>query len=231
MIFGVVAALFVLAILESRHQSISASISAAPNNSIPVYQPPDVAAPSQAVVGPSMVDNLAVQTGTSFASAIPVVGGIVAGIAGGLLAAHEQRLHDATSENQGVGIVTQSFYDTIIKIVNAYNQGQISQAQAIGALQQLDQTTYSKLRSFVGKPGTSWNSNTPGVCDKSCTVGCCVYNTWMHRDIYGGWPNPKRGLILNLQTGGTTAIAGIGAGGKYNFAGYPAQTLTIKAPR
>lgn len=222
-----------VAILEMRHQGISANLSASVSSGIPVYTPPTIGAPPQLSVGSSVVDDLSAQgeqTGLGLISNIPVVGGILSGIGGSLLAAHEQRLKDATSENQGAGIITQSFYDTIIQIVNAYNQGRISQSQAIQTAQQLDQQTFAKLRSLVGPPGTSWSTSSPGVCNKSCTVGCCIYNTWLHRDIYGGWPNPKRGLILTLQTGGTTAIAGIGSGGKYNFAGYPAQTLQIKAP-
>jgi hypothetical protein len=179
----------------------------------------------------------------TLAQAVPIPGvgeaiSAIGGIVQGLLAAHQMRLQDATTENSRVAAAVPSFYNTITAIINAYNSGQISKTTAIASLNQLDQMTYTSLRQFVGKPGTAWNANTPGICDKTCTVGCCIYNTYLRPDIQG-WPignyvgatagGPK-GLIPMLQhgAGGTKGLAGIPTN-TYNFPGYPGFSLTLKA--
>lgn len=101
----------------------------------------------------------------------------ISAIALALLKAHQQRLTDAKNENAAVDQWLPVFDSFVTSVVNAYNSGQISASDAAQISQQFDQTLYSKFRSFVGQPGTAWNdqSGMAGKCDKTCTVGCCVY--------------------------------------------------------
>jgi hypothetical protein len=238
-----------LAFLEMRHGTISAGISGAISG-VPALAPPYMAAPPQLAFGGQVVDNLAMEgvgvasdalesslakSGSSLASAIPFIGTAISSIVGGLLAAHQARLQGATTENQQVAKAVPSFYQTAIAIVNAWNAGRISRADAINGWQQLDQATYTALRQFVGKPGTAWNSSASGVCDKTCTVGCCIYNTWLHPDIVG--TSGRRGVAAILAGGPSSPIWSGGKKGfggiptnKYNFPGYPSVTVTLRAP-
>jgi hypothetical protein len=161
------------------------------------------------------------------AAAGPIGAAVAAGIAiiATLLAQHEQRLKDAKTENQRAATAVSSFYGTVQGIVNALNSGQIAPADAINALTQLDQTTYQLLRQFVGTPGTAWNSSSPGVCTKDCTVSCCLYNTWLHPDVYGA--SGKQGLIPVIQAGGGSLNIGGIPTNKYGLPAFPKQTITI----
>lgn len=118
--------------------------------------------------------------GMAASTAIPVVGAAIAvavSIAASLLAAHKARLKGATTENQAVDQYVPVFDSFVSKIVNAYNTKQISAAQCAQACQQFDQALYQTFRGFVGRPGTAWSDTNGmgGKCDKTCTVGCCVY--------------------------------------------------------
>lgn len=103
--------------------------------------------------------------------------GIIVGIATTLLAQHKARLQGAKNENQAVDQYVPVFDSFVKQVVDAYNSRQCTAAQAANVCQQFDQYLYKTFRSFVGQPGTNWNDQTgmAGKCDKSCTVGCCVY--------------------------------------------------------
>jgi hypothetical protein len=169
--------------------------------------------------------------GSLLASAAGPIGAAVTAaivIITSLLAAHEKRLQDAKTENQRAGVAVSSFYQTLQQIVAALNAGQLAPSDAISALQQLDQVTLASLRQFVGQPGTAWNSSTPGVCDKTCTVSCCLYNTWLHPDLFGA-PG-KQGLIPVIQQGGGSLnVAGIPTN-KYGLPPLSTINLTINPP-
>jgi hypothetical protein len=177
-----------------------------------------------------VISSAATQGSWLAAAAGPIgaaVGAAVA-IVGMLLAAHEQRLKDATNENQAVGAAIPSFYNTVQGIVSAYNSGQIQTSDAITGLQQLLQVTQQQLMRFVGTPGTAWNSSQPGVCNQSCTVGCCVYNTWFVPDINGA-PG-KQGVIPVLEAGGGTLNIGGIPTNSYGLPTFAKITLTINPP-
>ncbi|HEV2471876.1 MAG TPA: hypothetical protein VGS41_04380 [Chthonomonadales bacterium] len=183
------------------------------------------------VVGSAVTSAASAAGAGAWAGPIGAAAAVAIGVIVGLIAAHEQRIKNAKNENAAASATLQSFYSIIQQTVTAYNAGTISQSDAISAMQQLDQATYTALRSQVGPAGTAWNSSTPGTCDKSCTVGCCLYNTWLHPDIYGGVPGGKTlGVIPALQNGGTTSLGGIGPGGKYGLVGVPAFTVTVNPP-
>jgi hypothetical protein len=154
--------------------------------------------------------------------------GAALAIIGGLLAAHAQRLKDAKNENQAVGAAIPSFYNAVQQIVQQYNSGALPAANAVSSLQQLLQVTEQQLQRFVGTPGTAWGSSSPGVCNKSCTVGCCVYNTWFAPDINGA-PG-KQGVIPVIeQGGGQLNIGGIPTN-SYGLPTFAKITLTINPP-
>lgn len=103
--------------------------------------------------------------------------GIIVGIATTLLAQHKARMTGAKNENAAVDQYVPVFDSFVKAIVQAYNSKQCTAQQAATACQQMDQYIYQTFRSFVGQPGTQWNdtSGMAGKCDKTCTVGCCVY--------------------------------------------------------
>lgn len=103
--------------------------------------------------------------------------GIVVGIITSLLSAHKARMQGAKNENQAVDQYVPIFDSFVKQLVAAYNSKQGTAAQVATAAQQMDQFIYQKFRSFVGQPGTAWDDTQgmAGKCNKSCTVGCCVY--------------------------------------------------------
>ncbi len=151
----------------------------------PAFQPPMTPSTSSNVTGAVLTGAAAASTSVlskigSVAKSAPVIGvaiGAVAAVAAALLAAHEKRLHDAKNENEAVDQWIPVFDSFVTSVVNAYNTKQINAQYAAQICQQFDQTLYSKFRSFVGQPGTAWSDTNgmAGKCDKTCTVGCCVY--------------------------------------------------------
>ena len=130
--------------------------------------------------GASVGTSVLAKTGLEAAKAIPIVGAVVAvaaAIASALLAAHKARLQGATNENMAVDQYVPVFDSFVKQTTQAYNSKQITAAQAAQICQQFDHYIYQTFRAFVGKPGTAWNDSTgmSGKCNKSCTVGCCVY--------------------------------------------------------
>lgn len=118
--------------------------------------------------------------GMSAATAVPVIGaaiGVAVAIGGALLAAHKARLAGATNENQAVDQYVPVFDSFVKQVTAAYNAKQIPAAQCASLCQQFDQAIYQAFKGFVGKPGTAWSDTNgmAGKCDKTCTVGCCVY--------------------------------------------------------
>lgn len=185
---------------------------------------------SQAVT--SAISSSAIASGSSFwgaaAGPIGAAAAVAVTIIVSLIAAHKQRLKDAKDENTAAASAVSGFYQILQQIVQQYNAGQLSQSDAIAQLESLDQATYSGLRSHVGKPGTAWGTSSSGVCDKTCTVGCCLYNTYLHQDLYGGG---KKGVIPVMQSGGGQVnVAGI-LSNKYGFPAMPKIALTINAPQ
>jgi len=137
-----------------------------------------------ASIGTSVASSSVQQSGSflgmSAATAVPVIGAaiaVVASVATALLKAHQARMQGAKNENQAVDQYVPIFDSFVQQLVIAYNKKQCTAAEAATAAQQMDQFIYQKFRSFVGQPGTAWSDSIgmAGQCNKSCTVGCCVY--------------------------------------------------------
>jgi hypothetical protein len=194
-----------------------------------------VALEAGAAVGSKVAAGAVTSAATSagWGAAAGPIGAAVAvaiGVIVSLIAAHEQRLKDAKNENEAAANCVSSFYSIIQQIMSAYNSGQIAASDAISQLQNLDQATYSGLRSKVGTPGTAWNSSSPGVCNKSCTVGCCLYNTYLHPQLFGGPGGKVVGLIQLLQAGGGTWTGGGIPTNSYGFPSQASFTITVNPP-
>lgn len=108
---------------------------------------------------------------------IGAAAGAIQGLASALLGQHTARLKGAKTENAALVQVIPAFDADLTGIINAYNTGQATAAQAVAALQSVDAGIKKYLMAQVGKPGTSWNEKTgvAGKCDKTCTAGCCIY--------------------------------------------------------
>lgn len=115
--------------------------------------------------------------GTAATVGIAAGVGIIVGIATSLLAAHKARMQGAKNENAAVDQYVPVFDSFVKQVVQAYNAKQCTAQEAATVCQQMDQYIYQTFKGFVGQPGTNWNDQTgmAGKCDKSCTVGCCVY--------------------------------------------------------
>ncbi len=164
---------------------------------------------------------MADDSSTSGAGVAIQIGQSVLGIVGGLLAQHTARLHGAQDENQAVAQTVPAWDADLAEIVSAYDSGEADQAHALDALNTVDQQIYGYLRSLVGKPGTSW---IPGgtSCGKKCTVGCCIYYSFLRPDI----------IVLEkiFQQGNGTWNASPIPSNKYGFPGRPSYRLDVIKP-
>ena len=139
--------------------------------------------------GPSTADtitavNLEIGAGAAqgFATGGPVgaaVGATVATVKSlfNQLAQHKARMAGATNENNAALVLVPVMDSFLNTVVNGENSGQYDNPSAAAALAAFDQYLYAKLRGLVGAPGTAWSdqSGIAGKCDKTCTVGCCLY--------------------------------------------------------
>lgn len=100
-----------------------------------------------------------------------------AAIVNALLSAHYARLKGATNENTAALQIVPTFDSFVTKLVGMVNTGQVPKSTAAPALAAFDQQVYQQLRSLVNAPGTAWSDTAgmAGQCDKTCTVGCCLY--------------------------------------------------------
>lgn len=157
------------------------------------------------------------------------------------LTQHSARLTGAKNENQAADQAIPAYDADIKQVVASYQAGQITAAQAISALQSVDANIKAYLKSQVGAAGTAWDGS--GNCNKSCTVGCCIYYNDLHSGIVGPDPAVQGGKIMDGATGLIPLIASGKAGtcwipevyppsdkayGNYTRAGY---NITVTPPR
>lgn len=183
----------------------------------------------------------------SVSKAIPFVGEAIAAVADVFLAAHTERLHDAQTENARVTELIPKWDRDFVDIVARYSAGQVNLDQAIAGVQKLDGQAKTYLRGLVGKPGTAWSGAPTGCpgqdvdhswcldggqsgscsgphnCNKSCTVGCCIYYNYLE---------PAADcLIKRLQMGGVRNVGRAAIpGNKYGFPNFPNFTVQIVPP-
>lgn len=160
--------------------------------------------------------------------------GIIVGIATSLLQAHEARLHGATNENKAVDTYIPVFDSFVSQLVQAYNSGQCTAQEAATAAQQFDRYIYNAFRSLVGPPGTAWNDQIgmSGQCNKSCTVGCCVYfgdlgPVLNNISFVLGFPTGKWGQGDPRISGRTVTVPKVYPS-KYSTYTRPLYTVTLK---
>lgn len=252
LVIGLVAAAFVLAIVEARHKGIgvnaSLNVQSLPSNRVNVA-PPISSAP-QIVVGGSMVDNVAMQGAgmaldqlKRFGSAIPVVGGVLESIAGAFLAAHQQRAREATSENAAVdNFITKGFNPGVVQVANAYNARQISADDALRLLDQLWQSYWAEVGPVIqpGRNGCQSGaaidyapghppSGGPGSwCGRSGWGAACCLGA---EQIGSGLGRLGRAILQVDQQGGsqTVAFAPINPNKYSNFSA-PGFSVTVYGP-
>ena len=148
-------------------------------------------------------------------SASPV--GAIASVLVSSLLQHSARLKGATTENEAVASAVPAF-DSDIKAINqAFNNGAVDETAAISALNGLAQNLYMYLHSLVGAAGTAWTANS--LCNKSCTVSCCLY----YNDIM---PSINAAIAAVKTSGGATSQVLEVFGDKYGLATRPAYSLT-----
>jgi hypothetical protein len=144
--------------------------------------------------------------GTSLATG-NVAGAAAAAVSGLLtqLTQHSARLSAAKAENVAMQPAVAAFDADLQAIAAAYSSGQITAAQAAGALQTLDQNIYANLHGLVGKPGTAWGNPPFSMtqratasqteCNTACTFSCCVYSDDLHTPLSVAYE-----ILLGLAT-------------------------------
>lgn len=265
LLVGLVVGGVLLALVEMQHQGISASAALRVGQStVPPAPYPQYAGQTQ--VGASMVDQIdkgALQ-GVSIAgnalknisSVIPIIGSVVAAIGGQLLAAHTARIAHAKSENVAVANLMPRWQADFVDIVQKYNGGAVTRAQAMAGVRKLDQQTKGYLKSHVGASGpvgtqslsgTAWSGKPTGcpgadVSHSACLDGgadgsCggphpCNRQCTVGCCVYYNYLEPAMDcLYKRLARGGVQGV-GVPAipGNKYGFPNYPAFAVQIVPP-
>ena len=173
------------------------------------------------------------------------IGGIQTALKLGIsaLTQHTARVAGATNENAALAQIAPAIEQDLQEIAAAVNSGQISASDAISAISQVDQQTQEYLQKQLGKPGTAWNAQYNGpvlnvtsnpqvnmgqgvACNKSCTVGCCIYfNSWKPAFI------AMSTLLQGTQSGGRFSVTVLAMqSNKYGFPGFPAYTISVQIP-
>lgn len=150
----------------------------------------------------------------------------------GLWVGHEIRAKDAQNENAAATQIVPQWDSFFKAIIDAYNTGQASADQCLQALETMDAQTEQELHSFVGKPGTYWTDysaltsqcggGSSAHCNKTCTVGCCIYFTYLRPTAFCAMSYIQSGKSGSVTRGQLMPS-------KYGFPGFPPYTLQIAA--
>ena len=151
------------------------------------------------------------------------LGSDVAQIGIGQLLGHSTRLKDATNENSAASSAIPAFTQDVQEAVSAFNAGTINATEAISFLQQQQQAIYAYLKKQVGPAGTAWTEGGT-TCNKTCTVGCCLYYTFVN--VVAG----RFYAILQATSYPATLKLPQTFSSKYGYPGSPALTLTLNPP-
>lgn len=144
---------------------------------------------------------------SSFATAIPIVGAAISTVVNILLGQHTARLKGAIAENQLIPACVTAYDNDITEIVSAYKAGKATAAQCISALNQVNTSLYSYMKSNATGPGRSWREcgSADGCgCNSGCTAECCIYWGNLYAGIFGSKQasdNNATGLIDALSSG------------------------------
>jgi hypothetical protein len=139
----------------------------------------------------------AIAAGSALSIALPVIGIALGAVLGALFAAHEARVKGATTENEVLNSLIPTMQTAIENIFQAANSGQVTAAQAVAAVQAVQQQYWEEVAQVETGPGQAGGPNkcvaqtpTPNAgttCDSSCTASCCVgcneINEWCYNAI------------------------------------------------
>lgn len=171
--------------------------------------------------------------GSSFAKAIPIIGIAAGVILDQLMAASAKRRQQAQSENQAVGAAIPGWDQAITQIVNGYNGGSLSAAQAKNYIDVIWQNYWSEVGPVIqpGRNGCqSGQVQQPqGVsfCGGSYGAACCVG----YDDLLNSGNNVKYALEQTDQNGKPmpASILPIFAS-KYGGVNRQGYTVTVARP-
>ena len=205
-------------ILENSHSRMFGSGSTAASGSAAGYTPP-----SESYSGPT--SNQGMQQleglGSTALAAIPVVGGALAAISGGMFAASAQRRKQAINENMAVAKFIPGMDSDIRTIVAAYNSGQINGPQAAQLFEQIWNQYWSEVTPQIQPQRNGCNSgaNIPRSQGGPPGAGGCGYGqgpnyiankyqcsgSWGAACCVGGYV--IEGTVSNLKWGAMQADA------------------------
>lgn len=178
-------------------------------------------------------------------NAIPVVGSSLSAafnaISGGLIQASAQRAKQARTENAAVAQEVPLWDQGLTQILNAYNNGQVSAAQASSLLDTLMAAYFQAVTPSV-QPGRNgcqsgaypdaqalkdFASNPAGECSGTWGAMCCVG----YASLWNSVNNVKFALTQTDNTGKSmvASIIVVNAS-KYGGINRPAYTVTVTRP-
>jgi hypothetical protein len=193
----------------------------------------------------------AIAAGSALSIALPVIGIVLGAVLGSLFAAHEARVKGATTENEVLNSLIPTVTSALQSIFSSLNSGDATPAQAIAALQALQQQYWQEVAgvetgagqgggpqkcttksgaglhitgtaSVQDPPGSSYSGYGPVSMDSSCTASCAVGCMWI-----ASWCNVGAALIN--AGGGTVTFDGV-VGNKYGLTNYPDVTISYTPP-
>lgn len=189
------------------------------------------------VAGDAMATFQGAQQGFAAGGPIGAAVGAAQSLITQLLGQHAARLKGATNENNAALQIVPTFDSFVQTMVQYINTGLVPKAQAAQALASFDQQIYQQLRSLVGAPGTAWSDSMgmAGRCDKTCTVGCCLYYSDLGPplsllrlalgDSSGAWGAGDPRISADYRTITVPKVYP----GKYSSYSRPLYTVTINA--
>jgi hypothetical protein len=193
----------------------------------------------------------AIAAGSAISIALPVIGIALGAIFGSLWSAHEARIQGAKTENALLNSIIPTIISSVQAVFNGLNDGSVTPAQGIAALQALEQEYWQEVAqvetgpgqaggpskcvtvpsaglhitgtaAVQNPPGSNFSGYGPVAMDKSCTASCAVGCMWV-----ASWVNV--GIALINAGGGQVTFDGV-VGNKYGLSNTSPLSITYTPP-
>lgn len=180
----------------------------------------------------------AINAGSSFAKAIPIAGAVIGAIIGVFAQQSAKRAAEARDENSAVAAAVPQWDQWIQQIVQAYNAGQITDADcetgfqaAMNAYWQICQPHVQPGRDGCFPNGVFWTeaqaAQNKAGCSGNIGAACCV----AYADFWPSIDNMRTAVRLNWNSGKPTPAQILQVfPSKYGGIARPAYTVTFARP-
>jgi hypothetical protein len=212
---------------------------------------PGIAASVGTPAAVAAAGGIATTAGAALSVAIPVAGIVIGAVIGSLFAAHARRVAGAKQENQILNSLIPTVQQAVAAVFDALNSGQTTAADAIAALDQIEQQYWQAVQqvehgpgqaggpsrcvsvpgaglritgtpTVQNPPGSGYSSYGPDHFDRSCTASCGVGCMWV-----ASWVNVGKKLI---QAGGGQVSFDPVASNNYGLQSFPGLSISYTPP-